>query len=186
MAVADKVTGPYTYLGSFRPNAGSWPQNFDSSRKTPLSGEDYSRLKDAGQVKKGDGSSLRRDFEQGQMARDMTLFVDEDGKAYLLCASEENATLQLSLLTEDYLKPSGTYWRILEGKANEAPALFKHEGKYYLITSGCSGWKPNAARLAVADDIRGPWRELGNPCVGEGKEKPFGKHDITNLKERIA
>ena len=173
VAVADKVTGPYTYLGSFRPNAGSWPQNFDSSRKTPLSGEDYSRLKDAGQVKKGDGSSLRRDFEQGQMARDMTLFVDEDGKAYLLCASEENATLQLSLLTEDYLKPSGTYWRILEGKANEAPALFKHEGKYYLITSGCSGWAPNATRLAVADSIQGPWRELGNPCVGEGRETTF-------------
>jgi hypothetical protein len=25
VAVADKVTGPYVYQGSFRPNAGVWP-----------------------------------------------------------------------------------------------------------------------------------------------------------------
>lgn len=47
----------------------------------------------------------------------------------------------------------------------EAPAMFKHEGRYYLMMSGCTGWSSNAARSAVADSILGEWTELGNPCV---------------------
>ena len=55
----------------------------------------------------------------------------------------------------------------------EAPAMFKKDGKYYLIMSGCTGWAPNAARSAVADSIWGPWKELGNPCRGKDAEKTF-------------
>lgn len=51
--------------------------------------------------------------------------------------------------------------------------MFKHDDKYYLITSGCTGWAPNAARSAVADSIWGPWRELGNPCVGSDEQITF-------------
>ena len=74
--------------------------------------------------------------------------------------------LQISELTEDYLRPAGRYIRIFPKRFNEAPALFKAEGRYFLITSGCTGWSPNAARLAVADSIWGPWKELGNPWHG--------------------
>ena len=55
----------------------------------------------------------------------------------------------------------------------EAPAVFKHDGKYYFIGSGCTAWEPNAARIAVADSIFGPWREFPNPCVGANAEKTF-------------
>jgi beta-xylosidase len=55
----------------------------------------------------------------------------------------------------------------------EAPAVFKRGGKYYLIASGCTAWSPNAARLAVADSIFGPWTEQGNPCVGADADKTF-------------
>jgi hypothetical protein len=68
VAVSDEVTGPYTYLGSFRPN--------------------------------------------NCMARDMTLFVDDDGKAYQFYASEDNRTMHVSLLSDDYLRPSGKFKRI--------------------------------------------------------------------------
>jgi hypothetical protein len=44
--------------------------------------------------------------------------------------------------------------------------MFKSKARYFLITSGCTGWAPNAARLAVADSIWGPWKELGNPWHG--------------------
>lgn len=114
------------------------------------------------------------------MARDQTLFVDDDGKAYHLYASEENKTLHIGLLSEDYLRPSGTFARVFEGRSMEAPAICKREGRYYFLASGCSGWAPNAARSAVADSIFGPWEELGNPCVGTnphnglGPEKTFG------------
>lgn len=116
----------------------------------------------------------------GCMARDQTVFVDDDGKAYHLYASEDNQTLHIGLLSEDYLRPSGTYIRVFEDRYMEAPAILKHDGVYYFLASGCTGWKPNTARSARADSIWGPWTELGNPCRGVnpanglGAAKTFG------------
>ncbi len=156
VAVSATPTGPYQYLGSLRPNAGSWPINVTEQDK-----------------KEGKENYLARDFKKGQMARDMTLFVDEDGIAYQFYSSEENGTMHVSQLSDDYLRPSGKYARIFVGRSMEAPAVFKREGKYYLIASGCTGWAPNAARSAVATNIWGPWLDLGNPCQGKDAEKTF-------------
>jgi beta-xylosidase len=101
------------------------------------------------------------------------VFVDDDGKAYHVYASEENLTLHIAELSDDYLSHTGRYIRIFPGGHNEAPALFKHEGRYYLIASGCTGWDPNAARSAVATSIWGPWEMLGNPAQGEGADLTF-------------
>jgi len=161
VAVADKPEGPYTYLYSLRPNAGQWPLIVPPDGGTPREGkrEDFIDGKETNRF-------LLRDINSGQMARDMTLFVDDDARAYQIYSSEDNATLHISLLTPDYLKPTGRYFRVLPGAYNEAPAIFKRNGKYYLISSGCSGWNPNAARLAVADSIGGPWTALSNPVRG--------------------
>jgi hypothetical protein len=156
VAVSDKPNGPFKYVGGFRPNAGTWPENYIATDK-----------------KTDDAASLVRDFQDGQMARDLTVFVDDDGKAYLFYSSEGNPTMHVSLLTDDYLRPAAQYNRIFVGRSMEAPTVFKHDGKYYLIASGCSAWEPNAARLAVADNILGPWTELGNPCMGPGADKTF-------------
>lgn len=109
----------------------------------------------------------------GQMSRDMTLFKDEDGSAYLIYASEQNNTMQVCKLSGDYLSPTPTYSRILINRRREAPALFKRDGKYYLITSSCTGWTPNAATFAVAGKPLGPYKEYGNPCQGPGAETTF-------------
>lgn len=111
-----------------------------------------------------DGCWLARDIQTGQMSRDMTLFVDDNGKAYHIFSSEENQTLHVAELTDDYLYHSGKYARILPGGHNEAPAIFKKDGTYWMITSGCTGWAPNAARLSKAQNIFGPWTTVGNPC----------------------
>jgi beta-xylosidase len=102
------------------------------------------------------------------------LFVDDDGKAYHIYSSEHNSTLHISLLTDDYLDHAGSYIRAFPFRWMEAPAIFKRDGKYFLIASGCTGWSPNKARAAVADSIMGPWKELENPCVGVAAEKTFG------------
>jgi beta-xylosidase len=112
---------------------------------------------------------FRSDFAGGQMARDMTLFVDDDGSAYHIYASEGNGTLHISRLSDDYLKPAGKFVRVLPGRFNEAPALMKWRGKYFLISSDCTGWAANPARVCVAENIFGPWEELGNPCLGPGE-----------------
>lgn len=107
------------------------------------------------------------------MSRDQTVFVDDDGRAYQFCSSEHNQTLYISLLTDDYLKPSGQFTRNFIGLAREAPAVFKYNKKYYLITSGCTGWDPNVAEIAVADSIMGEWKAIGDPCTGQDAEKTF-------------
>ncbi|MDB5141501.1 MAG: family 43 glycosylhydrolase [Mucilaginibacter sp.] len=109
----------------------------------------------------------------GQMSRDMTLFQDDNNKAYLIYSSEQNNTMQVCLLSGDYLSPTKTYSRILVNRRREAPALFKNKGKYYLITSSCTGWSPNAATYAVADQPLGPWKEFGNPCKCTGAETTY-------------
>ena len=102
----------------------------------------------------------------GGMARDMTVFVDDDGSAWHVFASEENATLHFAQLNGDCLGYSGKCHRVAVQHSTEAPALVKHGGWYWLLGSGCTGWKPNAARIYRAKSLAGPWEWLGNPCTG--------------------
>jgi beta-xylosidase len=169
IAVSDSPTGPYQYLRSVRPNAGTWPLNVTEEQKTGLTeaqkliGTSFIGSPHPDRAKQ---NLLARDFLGGQMAKDMTLFVDDDGKAYHVFSSEENSTLHIAQLSDDYLSHSGKWTRVFCNEWLEAPALCKFEGRYWLIASNCTGWCPNAARSAVASSIWGPWQELGNPCVG--------------------
>jgi hypothetical protein len=109
----------------------------------------------------------------GHESRDMSLYKDDDGKAYLIHASEKNSTQHINLLTDDYLDVEGTYIRFWTYQWREVPTIFKANGKYYSITSLCTGFSPNAALYASADNILGEWTIHGNPCVGEGAESSF-------------
>lgn len=174
LAVAQSVTGPYEYKRSVNPNAWQWPRNFTAEQNKPTQQPDeIEKWSEEWKQAVGNGMFLKRDFEKGQMARDMTLFVDDDGTAYHIHSSEENSTLHISELRDDYRNFSGRYIRVRPGHYNEAPSIFKHQGKYYMIASGCTGWDPNAARLLVADSVMGSWEHLGNPCIGESKEITF-------------
>jgi len=112
---------------------------------------------------------------------DFAIFQDADGAAYHICVRKPDKMLVCGRLSEDGLKPAGPYV-VMEGvtHATEAPALFRREGKVYLLGSASTGWKPNAARMFVADCVTGPYASLGNPCEGVnpdnqlGPEKTFG------------
>jgi len=174
LAVADSPTGPFTFLKSFRPNAGQWPMNFEAAwMEEPEGGTPGDWWTEEWYKAVHEGMFVRRDFEKGQMARDMGLFVDDDGKAYHIHSSEENLTLHLSELTDDYLDFTGKYITISPAGHNEAPALFKEGDTYYLVASGCTGWDPNAARSFKSKSIWGPWESLGNPCVGKDADLTF-------------
>ncbi len=175
IAVAEKVTGPYQFLKSNRVNAGRWPENMTVAQQTStVKLADFNKWwTPEWRVAVDNGLFVRRDFVVGQMSRDMALYVDDDGKAYHIYASEENLTLQIAELTDDYLNYTGRYIRVAPGGHNEAPAIFKKDGRYFMITSGCTGWAPNAARLHTAGNIWGPWTEHPNPCVGKDAELTF-------------
>ncbi len=175
IAVSDRPTGPFTYLRAIRPNAGVYPLNDAPTLHAPglvsggLAGDHpLPRLHVI------QSNIFARDLEKGQMARDMNLFVDDDGKAYHIYSSEENSTLHISELDADYTAPAGRFVRLFEGRYMEAAAVFKRGGYYYLIASGCTGWAPNPARCAIAQDIMGPWHEMENPCRGVNPQNGFG------------
>ena len=174
VAVADKITGPFQFVDAFRPNAGCWPLNASEADKRLLNEAELASLEGkelVGGPRPWYPKQLlfRRDFNGGQMARDMTLFVDDDGSAYHLYASEANGTLHISQLTDDYLKPAGKFVRIFSGRFHEAPAVMKCCGKYFLFSSDCTGWAANTARVSVTTNLFGSWEELGNPCLGSGE-----------------
>ncbi len=116
------------------------------------------------------------------MARDMNLFIDDDGTAYIIYSSEENLTIYISKLNEtyDYLctEPENAVYgrdfiRLYPGAQREAPAIIKKDGRYYMMTSGATGWTPNQARYWVADEIFGEWEDRGDPCIGDDRRTTF-------------
>ncbi|WP_053372544.1 S-layer homology domain-containing protein [Paenibacillus sp. FJAT-27812] len=128
---------------------------------------------------------------QPGMARDMTLFKDDDGTGYLVYSSEENLTIYISKLNDSYTDVVGwhkdgnverdiaykavhgvDYVRVFPLAQREAPALFKYQGKYYMITSGATGWAPNVGKYTVADNIMGPWKTMRD--VAPGSSTTFG------------
>ncbi|KAB7790369.1 bacterial Ig-like domain-containing protein [Bifidobacterium leontopitheci] len=163
VAVSDSPTGPFKLVGAYRlPN--------------------------------------REDYKTGHSAavpggsRDMTVFQDDDGTAYVVYSSEENRTLYIAKLNDDYTNVvktttdtskiqdidlqysadgqypytladggegapvSGKDFVIVKDRGMlEAPALFKTNGKYYLIASGATGWAPNKQTYYTADSILGKW-----------------------------
>lgn len=182
VAIADTILGPYRLLYARRPGRGLWPLNAtEADRNVPAAEAAAKEGEEA--FNKGtcritpEYNILGRDVRDGQMARDMNLFVDDDGSAYHMHASEHNSALHIARLTGDYLEHE-EYVRVFPYRWMEAPAMFKRGGLYYLLMSGCTGWAPNAARGAVAEHPLGPWRETGNPCRGVNPDNGLGP-DLT-------
>ena len=96
----------------------------------------------------------------GSMARDCTLFLDDDGRAYFIAASRDNADLHVWRLTKDFMNTDKLVNVLWQGEYREAPAVFKRNGKYYMLSSWCTGWKPNQGKWSMADAIDGEWEIL--------------------------
>lgn len=152
IAIATNPSGPFEFLKAIRPvtNDFGFADNDPNQQK-----------------------------QLGGTFRDMNLFVDTDGCAYVFYASEDNRTMYVVRLNPEFTGPEipmveGKTWaRILVGQMREAPAPFKHNNRYYLITSGCTGWRPNEAKYAIADSILGPWVAKINPCIGPKADTTF-------------
>ena len=179
MGFADSPSpeGPFTFRRALRPTAGKWPMDFKRKDRKLARSHRPENYKDwwtpAWEKAVREGMYVARDLKGGQMSRDQTIFVDDDGKAYQISSSEENLTLHINELTSDYMGFTGRYVRVAPGEMNEAPTLLKHNGTYWLITSGCTGWAPNEARMYSAKSIWGPWTRHPSPCRGPKAKTTF-------------
>jgi len=112
---------------------------------------------------------------------DFGIYQDHQGAFWHIAVRKPDKMLVCGKLRPDALRPEGPYTE-MKGitAATEAPVLFRRKGRLYLLGSGSTGWAPNPARMFVADDITGPWTDLGNPTQGInphnklGPEKTFG------------
>ena len=128
----------------------------------------------------------------GGHVRDMNLFQDDDGTAYVIYSSDGNTNTYIVKLNEEYTDISRSdgntpvegvdYIVTLLKDSREAPAMFKANGKYYMITSGCTGWNPNPASYAIADRVLGEWKTIGNPCTDDGASTTYDTQSTCVIK----
>jgi hypothetical protein len=103
---------------------------------------------------------------------DFALYT-EGQKGYLIWAWGEEETIMIYELTDDYLDVKKNIAQLYPHQKREAPAIIKIDNRYLLITSGKSGWSPNPCWYAWSENLAGPWKDMGEFAVGEGKETTF-------------
>jgi hypothetical protein len=98
--------------------------------------------------------SYRGGFQPlGQQSRDIGLFQDTDGSAYLLTEDRANG-LRIDRLSADYLSVANSVHLFGD---YEAPAMVKANGRYYLFASSLTGWSTNDNVYATATSLTGSW-----------------------------
>jgi len=105
---------------------------------------------------------------------DTAVFTDDDGTQYLITgqriADHWNVADCLYELAPDCL--SAVKVTLLQ-TGGEAPAIFKHEGVYYLLHSHLTGLGTNDNFYHTATDIHGPWQAKGHIACGEHAADTF-------------
>lgn len=123
---------------------------------------------------------VMRPLGKDGIVRDSTVFQDDDGSAYLIYdrdvrepAAKAGRVLHVVKLTDDYLRPTDTFFKIDNAARREAPVMIKRNGVYDLITSGETGWAFNESNYYQAKSPLGPYELKGDPFVGPGHETTF-------------
>jgi hypothetical protein len=99
----------------------------------------------------------------GQMARDCTVLTDGE-EAYFAAAARDNRDLYVYRMTEDYRSVDKIVNVLFQNQSREAPAFFKKDGRWFLLSSACTGWRPNQGAYAFAKEgtPEGRWSLLQN------------------------
>lgn len=113
----------------------------------------------------------------GMEMGDFDLWVDpRDGKGYFF-ADRVHTEVVIADLTDDYLDVTGNYSShfpyTAPPLAREAPCFFKRKDRYYIISSGTTGYNPNPTEAAVAKLMHGPYEVMGELCVEDVKHTSF-------------
>ncbi len=116
----------------------------------------------------------------GIQVRDMSIFVDDDGRGYLVAASNvpgqgANATIYVFRLNDTFTDVEEIVAKVVENGYREAPHIVKDGGFYYLFFSQAAGWYPSRGGYVVSKSIEGPWSEaraVGNSSTYSSQSGP--------------
>lgn len=98
----------------------------------------------------------------GNESRDMNLFLDTDGSAYLLSSTNDNKDMAVYRLNASFTNVQSKIATLWPDQRREAPVIFKRNGVYFFVTSGQSGWSPNQGRYATSTSLASGWSALQN------------------------
>ena len=97
-------------------------------------------------------------------------------RAYLYMDADHNGILSLRL-TPDFLevkeKICWQYAGLHAPFCREGPAVFEHNGKWYMLTSGMTGYIPNKSDSAISDAPDAPFVSIGDPHVNDASCASF-------------
>ena len=136
----------------------------------------------------------QRPIDKCGVVRDMTVYKDFDGSAYLIydrhipareCDGvriDEDRCLHVVKLSDDYLSFTSTYKRIDNARRREAPVVLHKNGYYYIVTSGLTGWQTNQAKAFRAKTLLGDWEDIGDPCVDDFTRTTFNTQGSNAFK----
>lgn len=98
------------------------------------------------------------------------------GNGYIWFDADHSCILCMKL-SDDYLhaeqEVSRSYPDLHPPFTREAPALFEHQGKKYMLTSGMTGYVPNQSDSAVSDSWENPFVSLGDPHIQDDSRASF-------------
>ena len=111
---------------------------------------------------------------QPMQGADTAVFTDDDGAQYLITGKRQpqgwNVADCLYQFTPDCLHVEKA--KVL-GTGGEAPAIFKHDGVYYLLHSQLTGLNVNENFYHTATNIWGPGQAKGKIAQGEHSANTF-------------
>lgn len=89
---------------------------------------------------------------------DQTVFIDDDGQAYIVCSNKGGRGHQyISKLRESDFLYAEPAVEVAKGSGREGNCLFKYKNKYYFCASDLHGWNSSHSYYMVADKITGPY-----------------------------
>ena len=98
----------------------------------------------------------------GNSSKDETVFLDTDGKGYLISGDH----LNIYLMNSSFTNVTSLVATANPSASSEAPAMFKIGSTYYLFTSHKTWWTSNDNYYFTAPAISGPWTNQGDFTPG--------------------
>ncbi|MDQ0171145.1 hypothetical protein J2T19_002597 [Paenibacillus tundrae] len=109
----------------------------------------------------GEDFTFHKSFRPGgNESRDISIFKDDDGTAYLISTANNNSDTILYQLTSDWLDVDHQVTTIYQNQHRELPKVIKKDGIYYLFSSQAAGWYPSIPMYSSATSLDGEWSEL--------------------------
>lgn len=124
---------------------------------------------------------------QGYGVGDFDVYVDPSTQKAYVWFERPHWEMICSDLTDDYTNvvPDSytTHWSGMRPPiTREAPAHFIKDGKFYMYTSGTTGYTPNPTQAHVFTDPHGEYTDLGDPHINDPYAHSFNSQICCVIK----